>query len=191
MNFLDEYFKYDLGTVTSGLTHELGVFYILKLQEKLKRNIIVLTSSLYEANKIYNTLSALSNNILLFPMDDFLSSYFYASSPELKYKRLETLDKLREKQDYIIVTNLMGYLKYLPNKNVNNSLVINKNKDIKRDNLINELENLGYHRESLVTMSGEYAVRGFIVDLYPIDEIHPIRIVIKDLSIATVLLSSG
>ena len=52
MNFLDEYFKYDLGTVTSGLTHELGVFYILKLQEKLKRNIIVLTSSLYEANKI-------------------------------------------------------------------------------------------------------------------------------------------
>ena len=176
MNFLDEYFKYDLGTITSGLTHELGVFYILKFQEKQKRNLIVLTSSLYEANKIYNTLSSLKDNVLLFPMDDFLSSYFYASSPELKYKRLETLDKLRENRDFIIVTNLMGYLKYLPNKDVNNFYIINIEKRIKRDELISELENLGYHRESLVTMSGEYAIRGFIVDIYPIDEIHPIRI---------------
>ena len=176
MKFLDEYFKYDFGTSISGLTHELGVFYCLKLQEKYKRNIIILTSSLYESNKIFNTLSSLKENVLLFPMDDFLSSYFYASSPELKYKRLETLDKLKENKEYIIVTNLMGYLKYLPNKDVNNSYVFNKNQEIKRDILVNILDKLGYRRESLVTMSGEYAVRGFIVDLYPIDEIHPVRI---------------
>src|SRR5699024_9238475 len=39
-----------------------------------------------------------------------------------------------------------------------------------------KLTDLGYHTESLVTMSGEVAVRGFIVDVYPIDEVHPIRI---------------
>lgn len=176
MNFLDEYFKYEIGTEISGLTHELNVFYVQKLCEKYDRNIIVLTSSLFEANKIYDSLVKIHDNTLLFPMDDFLSSMIVASSPELKYKRLETLDKLKSDKKYIIVTNLMGYLKYLPNANIKNYIDIKQNDVIKRDVLAEEINKLGYHRESLVTMSGEYAVRGFILDLYPIDYEHPIRI---------------
>lgn len=176
MNFLDEYFKYEIGTEISGLTHELNVFYVQKLCEKYDRNIIVLTSSLFEANKIYDSLVKIHDNTLLFPMDDFLSSMIVASSPELKYKRLETLDKLKSDKKYIIVTNLMGYLKYLPSANIKNYIDIKQNDVIKRDVLAEEINKLGYHRESLVTMSGEYAVRGFIFDLYPIDYEHPIRI---------------
>lgn len=176
MNFLDEYFKYEIGTEISGLTHELNVFYVQKLCEKYNRNIIVLTSSLFEANKIYDSLVKIHDNTLLFPMDDFLSSMIVASSPELKYKRLETLDKLKSDKKYIIVTNLMGYLKYLPSANIKNYIDIKQNDVIKRDVLAEEINKLGYHRESLVTMSGEYAVRGFILDLYPIDYEHPIRI---------------
>lgn len=176
MNFLDEYFKYEIGTEISGLTHELNVFYVQKLCEKYNRNIIVLTSSLFEANKIYDSLVKIHDNTLLFPMDDFLSSMIVASSPELKYKRLETLDKLKSDKKYIIVTNLMGYLKYLPSANIKNYIDIKQNDIIKRDVLAEEINKLGYHRESLVTMSGEYAVRGFILDLYPIDYEHPIRI---------------
>ena len=176
MKFLDNYFKYEIGVEISGLTEQLNIFYLLKLYEKYDRNIIVLTSSLYEANKIYNLLSNYLENSLIFPMDDFLSSMIVASSPELKYKRLETLDKLKLNNKYIIVTNLMGYLKFLPSKNVDNSIVINKGEEIKRDNLVNSLVNLGYHIDSLVTASGEISVRGFIVDIYPIDEAHPIRV---------------
>ena len=176
MKFLDEYFKYEIGTEISGLTSELNIFYILKLCEKYDRNIIVLTSSLFEANKIFDSLYKIHENTLLFPMDDFLSSMIIASSPEFKYKRLETLDKLKENKKYVIVTNLMGYLKYLPNKGIKNYLELNIGQEIKRDELISSLSFLGYHRESLVTMSGEYAVRGFIVDMFPIDYDHPIRI---------------
>lgn len=176
MNFLDEYFKYEIGTEISGLTHELNVFYVKKLCEKYDRNIIVLASSLFEANKIYDSLVKIHDNTLLFPMDDFLSSMIVVSSPELKYKRLETLDKLKSDKKYIIVTNLMGYLKYLPSANIKNYIDIKQNDVIKRDVLAEEINKLGYHRESLVTMSGEYAVRGFILDLYPIDYEHPIRI---------------
>ena len=176
MKFLDKYFKYEIGTEISGLTSELNIFYILKLCEKYDRNIIVLTSSLFEANKIFDSLYKIHENTLLFPMDDYLSSMIIASSPELKYKRLETLDKLKENNKYVIVTNLMGYLKYLPNKGIKNYLELNIGQEIKRDELISSLSFLGYHRESLVTMSGEYAVRGFIVDMFPIDYDHPIRI---------------
>ena len=176
MNFLDEYFKYEIGTEISGLTNELNIFFVEKLSQKYDRNIIVLTSSLFEANKIYDELVKIHENTLLFPMDDFLSSMIIASSPELKYKRLETLDKIKANKKYIIVTNLMGYLKYLTSKDIKNYFDVNKNDVIKRDELVGKIDELGYHRESLVTMSGEYAVRGFILDLYPIDFEHPIRI---------------
>lgn len=176
MNFLDEYFKYEIGTEISGLTNELNIFFVEKLSQKYDRNIIVLTSSLFEANKIYDELVKIHENTLLFPMDDFLSSMIIASSPELKYKRLETLDKIKDNKKYIIVTNLMGYLKYLPSKDIKNYFEVRKNDLIKRDELVSKIDELGYHRESLVTMSGEYAVRGFILDLYPIDFEHPIRI---------------
>ena len=176
MNFLDEYFKYEIGTEISGLTNELNIFFVEKLSQKYDRNIIVLTSSLFETNKIYDELVKIHENTLLFPMDDFLSSMIIASSPELKYKRLETLDKIKDNKKYIIVTNLMGYLKYLPSKDIKNYFDVKKNDVIKRDELVSRIDELGYHRESLVTMSGEYAVRGFILDLYPIDFEHPIRI---------------
>lgn len=176
MKFLDDYFKYDIGTEISGLTMELNVFYLLKLYEKYNKNIIVLTSSLYEANKIYERLANFIDNVLLFPMDDFLSSMLISASPELKYKRLETLDKLKSNNKYIVVTNLMGFLKYLPSISNINYIQVSFNDNIKRDELVDKLVTLGYHRESLVTTSGEYAVRGFILDIYPIDEMHPIRI---------------
>ncbi len=176
MDFLDEYFKYDLNTEISGLTEQLNVFYLAKLKNKYNSNIIVLTSTLYEANKIFNSLSSQIDNVLLFPMDDFLSSMMVAQSPELKYNRLEVIDKLKSNDKFIIVSNLMGYLKFLPNKSDNNTLDIFTNMEIKRNALVEKLSDLGYHTESLVTMSGEMAVRGFIVDIYPIGEVHPVRI---------------
>ena len=140
MDFLDNYFKYEIGTEISGLTEQLNVFYLTKLQQKHKRNIIVLTSSLYEANKIYNEFESNELQALLFPMDDFLSSMVVASSPELKYKRLETLDNIKfSNTPKIIVTNLMGYLKFLPNKNVDNTLLINTNDNYKRDSILESL----------------------------------------------------
>ena len=176
MDFLDEYFKYEIGSEISGLTKELSIFYLQRLFEKSKRNIIVLTSSLYEANIIYDSISNIISESYFFPMDDFLSSMIIAASPELKFKRLETLDKIKGDSKKVVVTNLMGYLKYLPSLNVENCLEIKVKDIIKRDELVNKIIDLGYKVDSLVTASGEIAVRGFIVDLFPIEQMHPIRI---------------
>ena len=176
MDFLDEYFKYESGSEISGLTSELSIFYLQKLFEKSKRNIIVLTSSLYEANKIYDNLSRFVLDSYFFPMDDFLSSMIVATSPELKFKRLETLDKIMSIDKKIVVTNLMGYLKFLPSINEHNYLEIKVNDVIKRDELVKKITDLGYKIDSLVTASGELAVRGFIVDVFPIEQMHPVRI---------------
>ena len=84
------FFCFENESIIQGLTNELNIFYILEAFQTLQKSVLVVTSSLYEANQIYNSLETYSSKVLLFPMDDFLSSVAIAISPELKMKRLET-----------------------------------------------------------------------------------------------------
>ncbi|MBE6156626.1 MAG: transcription-repair coupling factor [Firmicutes bacterium] len=170
-----KYFNFINGSVTYGLTDELIAFYVLELFKQKKKNIIFVTSNLYEGNKIFNTLKNHTENVLIFPMDDFVTSKVVAMSPEFQLGRLNALDKLKSSKQ-IVVTNLMGYLKYLPNKNNKDSIEIEIDKEFKRDDLIDVLNEFGYKKESLVTTTGEFSARGFILDIFPINEMHPIRI---------------
>jgi len=178
MNFLEEYFKIENGLTITGLTRELNVFYVLNLFNKENKNVLVLANSLYEANMFYENLKTYTDDVCLFPMDDFLTSVAVAISPDLKIKRLETLERIRNDKKCIVVTNLMGYLRFLPDMNNTSNLEFNLDKktSIKRDDILNLLDKYGYIRESVVTTTGEYAVRGYIIDLFIIDEEHPIRI---------------
>ena len=178
MNFLSKYFKYENGLVVSGLTKELNIFYVLELFKRENKNIIILTNTLFEANRYYDSLHTYVDDVCLFPMDDFLTSVAVAISPDLKIKRLETLEHIRNNKKTIVVTNLMGFLRYLPNKNDKSNLefILKKGFSVKRDDILSILDKFGYGRQSIVTTTGEYAVRGYIIDLFNIDDEHPIRI---------------
>ena len=177
MEFLKDVFKFENKKTILGLTKELNIFFILETFKNSSDNVIVLASTLYEANKIYSSLKTYEEDVLLFPMDDFLSSVALAISPELKINRLETLKSLDNKKK-IIVTNLMGYLRFLPDKAKKNELEINlkTNSSIDRNLLIDNLINIGYSKETIVTTTGEFAVRGFVIDVFPTHMEHPIRI---------------
>ncbi len=162
----------------SGLTFELNVFYILEKFKSLNQNILVVTNSLYEANNFYANLKTYTNDVLLFPMDDFLTSVALAISPDLKIKRLETLDEVNNNSNKIVITNLTGYLKYISAKEETNRYLskIKIHDNIKRDAIVSTLDHLGYTRESIVTSTGEYALRGYIIDVFLLHSEHPIRI---------------
>ena len=174
MDFLDDYLKVESGLKIGGLTEELSIFYVLKAFQKTNKHIIVLVSSLYEANKLYQKIKTHTDDVLLFPMDDFVTSVALAVSPELKMTRLETLNSLSTPK--IIVTNLMGYLKFLPHVESNKIYTISKGENINRDTLVENLVDLGYTKDSIVTSTGEFAVRGFVVDAFLFSENHPVRI---------------
>ncbi len=169
------FFNYENGKTTYGLTNELIAFYLLELFKETKKNVILVASNLYESNNIYNALKNHTDNVELFPMDDFITSKIVAISPEFTLGRLNVLEKLQA-HNLIIVTNLMGYLKYLPSVREESILKIKVDDNIDRNELIKKLDEYGYNRESLVTTTGEYSIRGFIIDIYLINELHPIRI---------------
>lgn len=176
MNLFDQ-FCFVNGTISEGLTEELSAFYVLECFKKEHRSIVVVTANLYDANKFFKVLSRYSSDVYLFPMDDFFTSVALAVSPELKLKRLETLDKISNGKS-IVVTNLMGYLKFLPSRVEQEKLklTLQSGMSVSRDELVNRFESLGYQRDSMVTSTGEYAVRGFVLDIFLIEEELPIRI---------------
>ena len=178
MNFLTNIFKYENNSEVIGLTDELNAFYVLEKFKQDKKNILVLASSLYNANKFYDRLATYSDRVLLFPMDDFITSVAVAMSPELKLKRLETLNLIREDAPYIVVANLMGYLRFLTSidKSDKYNATLKTGMSINREKLVEVLNEFGYQRDSLVTQTGYYAVRGFVLDIFNVEDEHPIRI---------------
>ena len=181
MSFFDNIF--DVGSMPSdysiiGLNKEMSSLYIYDSFIKYNKGILVVASELYEANLLFEYLSKYTDKVLFFPMDDFLTSEAISVSPEFKAERIDTLNNLINDDKYIVVTNLMGYLRYLPlpslwkDSNVN----ISVNCDYDRDSLLNKLYNMGYIRDVLVNETGNIGVRGYVIDIFPIMEENPVRI---------------
>lgn len=161
-----------------GLTDELKALFVYNYFIKNKTTIVVLSSTIYQANIIYQNILNYCDDVLLFPMDDFLTSEALAISPEFKSIRLETLSELSKNKNKIIVTNLMGYLRFLPRIDSFNKAHLNLkiNQNIKIESLVETLFNLCYSRETIVNKTGDMAVRGYVVDIYPINADSPYRI---------------
>jgi len=192
MNFLDDlnYNELTKNISLDGMTDEFFCLYVSNLSKKSNKSVVIITPTLFEANKLINCLNNYDDKAVLFPMDDFLASASIATSPELKTTRLETINHIINTDRSIVVTHLNSYLRYLPSKCDYLSSIINikKGSFFDRDELINKLIDIGYVRETVVTRTGEVGIRGFVIDIFPIgcqdavrieffgDEIESIRI---------------
>lgn len=178
MSFLNNIFNINDEKEVRGLTKELKSLYIYQKFKKEKKSIIFVTSNLNEASKIYNSVTRYTDKVWFFPMDDFLTSEAIAISPEFKMTRLETINTILKGKPVIIITNLMGYLRYLPPKQnfINSYIEIKKGKDYPVKELEEKLFESGYIKETTVTMTGEIATRGFVLDVFPINTDKPYRL---------------
>ena len=120
MNFFDNVFDIQDNNnyCVSGLNNELVCINIYNAFIRNNKGFLVVTSSTYEANNLYQSLLNYTDKVLFFPMDDFLTSEAIAISPEFKAERINTLNVLLKSCKYIVVTNLMGALRYLPTKSL-------------------------------------------------------------------------
>ena len=118
MNFFDDIIQFNLKKDMGlyNLTDEFFCVLLKSILDKENNNILVVVDSLFDANKLYNQLINYDNRVYLFPMDDFLTSEALAISPDLMITRLETIHSVVNEKPSIVITNLMGYLRYLPKK---------------------------------------------------------------------------
>ena len=180
MNIFDNMFNIrdEYNYSVSGLTKELNALYIYDTFIKKNKGILIIVNSVYEGNDLLNRLSNYTDKVLFFPMDDFITSEAIAISPEFKSERINTINKLIYDDKYIVITNLMGILRYLPSKDVWKKKIISlkKDNDINREKLLNDLYELGYEKETIVTETGKFGIRGYVIDVFPIGMDNPIRV---------------
>ncbi len=176
MNIFKKLFNSYNAKEIGGLTDELKCIYISNQYNDNK--ILVVCNSLYEANKFYQNLKNYVDDVYFFPMDDFITSEVLAISPDFKMTRLETLDNIIKNNRGIVVTNLMGYLRFLPTKEnfINSYIRLQVGDSIDIKNLTQKFYNIGYERNITVDKTGEMAIRGYVVDIFPINYDNPIRI---------------
>lgn len=179
MNIFEKIIDFKFSKDT-GLVNMTGGFFALFLKKLFKqedRAILVVTSSSFEARKIFNKFSG-SSDVIFFENDDILFNDDDAISPELRVDRINILNDLSLNNKKIVVTDVSGYLKFLPTISSfrDSNVSIKKGDELDRDSLISKLVDFGYVRDSFVSKMGEFSLRGFILDIFPINSEEAIRV---------------
>ena len=151
---------------------------ILYIFFSVQSDLIILVPSLNDANKLFNSLKSYLDNVYIFPEDDYLTKKAIAASTDLLFMRMNFLNTIDNKDKKILICHVNSFIKKLPARNdyVSKSIKIELGKEIDRNNFLQKLISIGYKKESLVTDVGEFAVRGYVIDIYPFQAEHPIRI---------------
>ena len=91
--------------------------------------------------------------------------------------RFKALNRISNNQSKYIVCSIRALLQPIIANDLKKSIIrIEKNLEIRMSDLIEQLSRFGYQRSDLVEKRGDFAVRGGILDLFPPDQEHPIRI---------------
>lgn len=183
-NLFKKLFDFDINNVhkISVSKNEIYNQLLLYIFFTTKKNILLVVPTLNEATEIYNEMKNYLDEVYLFPEDDFMAKKAIASSPELLYMRANILNKFETETKKIIIVHLNSFIKKLPapSSYKENRINIKVNSEINREDFINKLIKIGYKKESMVYETSDFAVRGFIIDIFPINEENPIRIELFD-----------
>ena len=145
----------------------------------LKKNVLILTEGERQSH-LMDDLSYFSSLPLFnFPSWETLPGEKIAPSPDIIGKRFEILANLStEKRPSITLTSLQALLqKMMPPASLNKLiLTLEKGQSFSFTTLPETLSLLGYKRETIAADKGEFAIRGGILDIFPISSYHPFRL---------------
>ena len=162
----------------SGLT-DVGMVELLSaINQYNKKPILLITYNEIQAKQILEIIENFEKEkSVLFPKKEIVTYDFVAESKDLPYERIETLNKIKDKKNLIIVTTIEALMQKLPPKEIlfKNILEFKVGDIYNLDELKKTLVNLGYSRCEFIEGRGQFSVRGGIVDI-SINETLGVRI---------------
>lgn len=149
--------------------------------ENFKKKLIVTYNEL-KAKEIFEEYKIFGKGVYLYPAKDFLFFHADIQGKLLEEQRLLALQALMECDEVTIITTIDGCMgKVKPLSEVKNQvLTIDMDSIIELDALKILLADMGYEREGQVESKGQFAIRGGIIDIFPLTEDVPVRIELWD-----------
>ena len=139
---------------------------------------VIACSSESKAKQVYEEYRFLDPNTYLYPAKDLLFYQADLRSKELVSQRMEVIQAVAAGEEATVVTSFDAFMDSLLPKDV----IVEKTVRIANDSTfhLEEMQSrlvaLGYDREVQIEAPGQFAVRGGILDVYPLTEELPIRI---------------
>ncbi len=139
---------------------------------------VIACSSESKAKQIYEEYRFLDPNTYLYPAKDLLFYQADLRSRELVQQRMEVIQSVITGQDITVVTSFDGFMDaLLPKAEIERrTITVKGDSAVDLAKMQRELARLGYDREIQIEGPGQFAVRGGILDVYPLTEELPIRI---------------
>ena len=151
---------------------------------------LIVASNLYKAQRIFNYLSSFLNkdDVLLFPSDELIRAETLAQSKEMVAHRLYVMNEILKGNGRVIVANIAAVCRYLPDPIVfsNKTLDFKIGGHYEISELKRRLIKNGYSLVSKIDQSLQFAVRGDILDIFSVNNDHPIRIEFFDNEIESI-----
>ena len=172
----------------SGIAKDAEAFAIKDLFYKSDKDILCILSDGISLKRVYETLLFIAPDIdvLLFPAWDTVPYDRVSPNSAVLSKRIDTLAKLvldtNTKRRRLVLTSIGAAIQKLPPKKnfLNTRKAINVGGKLNFDDFLHYVTVNGYTRVEQVMESGEYAVRGDIIDIFPSGAERPLRIDLFD-----------
>lgn len=151
----------------SGLTGVGSLQLLTGINEFAKKPIIIVTYNEIQAKRMIEDLKYFSDKVIFFPKKEVVTYDYVAESKELPYERIESLNKIVNKRNLIIVTTIEAIMQKLPNKDTlyKDSMEFKIGDTKNLEEIKQKLIKLGYVRYDLIDGRGQFSVRGGILDI--------------------------
>lgn len=164
------------GCVESQKTH---LMYGLGRGRRVK---LILTYNELKAKEICEEYQALGEHVFYYPPKDFLFFHADIQGNELLRQRMTATSRLLSGEPAVIVTTIDGCMApLLPLEKLKELILsIGVGSVVEMDAVKKRLVRMGYERTGQAELPGQFAIRGGILDIYPLTEEYPVRIELWD-----------
>ncbi len=149
-------------------------------QQATGKHVLILTGGSQEEVKLFHDFALFTDTPLVdFPSWETLPTEKIAPSPDIVGERYQVLrDILHSKVPHIILSGLQACLQTLIPPSLFQELYLTLKPGVNPpfEQLLKQLIGMGYQRKPIASDKGEYAVRGGIIDVYPVSSPDPFRL---------------
>jgi len=170
--------NYTFPLALSGLSDIHKAHFIYSLFFKEKYPALVLVSNDSEAQKMFDCLNSMGLKVAVYPCKDFSFFDINGQSIEYEHKRLKILTQLLKKEIDVVISGIDAALQLtLPKETLEKlTFSLQVSQEIPIENVVNKLILCGYEKSEQVDGAGQFATRGGILDIFPVDSNFPYRI---------------
>ena len=161
-----------------GLTPVHKAHYISSLSEELGKMSLIICPDEGTASKMCDDLNAFSGGAVVYPARDYNFRPSDTQSREFEQRRIGVLSKMLTGECRYVLCSVEAAMQLtLPRDElIKRTLTLTSGEDMAQNKIIGTLLSAGYVRSDQVDGTGQFSIRGGILDVFPPSCSQPVRI---------------